>query len=902
MKKFTLERQIQIAFLLAFITLSLISYYSYHSVRNLSDAVKRERDTKLVLDTLNQTMILMLNNETGGRGYALTGNKIFLEPFDESKDRVKNQLVELNKLLKDSPLQVDNLQKLSVEIDKKLQLIKTVNDVRNHEGVERTAEIVNIGFEKEVMDNIRSIIQEIENEENKNLKIQEDALAYNLRFTYWIILFGGIGGVFSIGLANLAIFRETVRRTRAEKNLIETNKSLECRVNERTTQLTALNQELEQNSTFVKATLNSLLAHIAVVNKSGEILVVNEQWEKFAVNNCAGENLYKTGIGENYLEVCYKASHKDPIAKEVYENLNKILKGEQKAFKIEYPCHSPTEDRWFILQINSLINENNGAVISHFDITDRKKIENDLKLSEEFNRSIYENSPDCVKVLGIDGTLISMNSCGMKLMEIEDFESFRGKFWIDFWEGEENLKAQNALDLALIGKPNQFEGYCKTTKGILKCWEVSVNPIFDQDGKAIRLVTTSRDVTQRKVAEIERNKLLESEKTARQEAEISNRLRDEFLATVSHELRAPLNSILGWGKMLQQRKLDETTSQKAIESIVRNANSQNRLIEDLLDVSRIISGKVRLEVVKVKLNELVASAIESVSPAAEAKNITLKFTEDSKVGHISGDPNRLQQVIWNLLTNAIKFTPNGGEVKVKIKKLKNEVEILVNDTGIGIKEEFLSQIFKRFSQADSSTVRKFGGLGLGLAIVRHIVEMHGGNVRVNSKGENKGATFIVTLPLLNELQDNEPDKEIQEIKKELINFPSDIDLEGMLILIVDDEAESRQMLQQALTLYNTTVITASNVKEALEQIKTKKPDVIVSDIGMPGEDGYTLIKKIRGISDETSKIPAVALTGFARSQDRARALISGFQNHVSKPVEIEELVTVIAGITGRLNF
>lgn len=899
MKRFTIERRIQLAFLLAFITLSLIGYFSYHSVRNLSEALKEEKETQQILQHLSETLILVLNSETGGRGYALTGNNIFLEPFDTSKDKIKTQIKELQTLLKDNPEQTKNLKKLEIEIDQKLNFIKTLNDVRENADVERTAEIVNSLFEKKSMDNIRQIIKGIEDEETNTLKIREDALASNLRFTYWILLFGSIGGVFSIGLANLAIFLETVKRTKAEKELKETNKNLETRVEERTLQLSAANQELEKNSDFVRATLDSLSAHIAVVDRTGKILVVNEQWEKFSNVNGGDEMNLKTSVGENYLEVCRQAGKKDKIASSVFNNLSKILEGKRQTYRIEYPCHSPNEERWFILQINPLVSENGGAVISHFDITDRKKIENELRISDEFNRSIYENSPDCVTVLEPNGTLLSMNTNGMYLMEIEDFKPFIGRVWTDFWDGKEPQKALQAVEMARNGKANQFEDYGKTAGGTLKYWEITVNPIFDDKGKPIRLISTLRDVTERKEAETERDKLFQSEQTARHDAEIANRMRDEFLATVSHELRAPLNSILGWGKMLQQGKLNQEMSSKAIDSIVRNANSQNRLIEDLLDVSRIISGKVRLEIVKVKLNKLVETALESVSPAADAKNIRLNFIEDAKVSNISGDPNRLQQVIWNLLTNAIKFTPHGGEVTVEIKRLKSEVEILVSDTGIGIKEEFLPHIFKRFSQADSSSVRKFGGLGLGLAIVRHIVEMHGGNVKVISEGENTGAVFIVSLPLIVDKQDYQINNDTQELKKEFLTAQKNISLEGLLILIVDDEIESRQMLLQALMLYGATVITASNVKDALDQINAKNPDIIVSDIGMPEDDGYSLIKKVRALPNEKGQIPAIAVTAFSRAQDRARALNSGFQNHISKPVEIERLATIIAEITGR---
>ncbi|MGI8493701.1 MAG: hybrid sensor histidine kinase/response regulator, partial [Pyrinomonadaceae bacterium] len=582
--------------------------------------------------------------------------------------------------------------------------------------------------------------------------------------------------------------------------------------------------------------------------------------------------------------------------KAVLENLEAILDGRKSNYYFEYPCHTPEEERWFILQANALHEERGGAVISHVNITDRKKGEIQLKNSEEFNRSIFENSPDCIKILELDGTLHTMNFNGLCIMEIDDFETFAGKQWSDLWEGEENKAAVKAVETARNGKTGRFSGYCKTAKGNLKYWDVTVAPVFDAEGKTRRLISTSRDITERNLAEQEREKLLQNEKDARREAEVANRLRDEFLATVSHELRAPLNAILGWGRMMQQGKLDEKSTVKAIETIVRNAESQNRLIEDLLDVSRIISGKLRLEVITVNPTNVVEAAMETVRPAAEAKNITLEISEDSELSHISGDPNRLQQVIWNLLSNAIKFTPNDGTVRVEVKRHNSYAEIMVSDSGVGIKKEFLPHVFDRFRQADASSIRKFGGLGLGLAIVRHLTEMHGGTVQVNSDGENQGSTFTVKLPLI--LPENEASGYESKSADNLLNEHSKISLDGLLILVVDDEEDTRQLMVQSLTYYGATVTTADSAVEGLTEFKDKNPDVLVSDIGMPEEDGYSLIRKIRLIDEN---IPAIALTAFARAQDRVRALASGFQTHVAKPVEPDELATVIASLTGRLK-
>jgi PAS domain S-box-containing protein len=427
-------------------------------------------------------------------------------------------------------------------------------------------------------------------------------------------------------------------------------------------------------------------------------------------------------------------------------------------------------------------------------------------------------------------------------------------------------------------------------------------PQIDSSGEVVQLVGNCRDITEQREAENEREEILKKEQAARRDAEIANRLRDEFLATVSHELRAPLNSILGWGRLLEKEILDRQTTRKAVETIIRNAEAQNHLIEDLLDVSRIISGKLRLEISTIKPVKVIEAAMETIRPAAEAKSITLEIKSLSPISHISGDPNRLQQIIWNLLSNAIKFTPNGGKVSVELERTNEDIEIRVSDTGIGIEEDFLPFVFDRFRQADASSIRKFGGLGLGLAIVRHIAEMHGGTVSALSEGENKGSTFIIKLPVAVASQAEE-NAETQEISGNPAseNAPQ-INLDGLLILAVDDEEDTRHLLVQSLSLYGATVITAKSAEEALTALQDKNPDILVSDIGMPDEDGYSLIRKVRALSDDHQKnIPAIALTAFTRAQDRMRAMTTGYQNHISKPVEPDELATVIASLTGRLR-
>jgi signal transduction histidine kinase len=399
----------------------------------------------------------------------------------------------------------------------------------------------------------------------------------------------------------------------------------------------------------------------------------------------------------------------------------------------------------------------------------------------------------------------------------------------------------------------------------------------------------------------EREQLLVSEKSARAEAEAASRLKDEFLATVSHELRTPLTAVLGWIHILRGGKLDDAAATHALEIIERNARSQNQLIEDLLDVSRIITGKLRLDVRPVDAAAIIESAIEAVLPAAEAKEIRVQKILDTRMSSILGDPARLQQVIWNLLSNAIKFTPHGGRVLVRLERINSHIEISVSDSGEGIKEEFLPFVFDRFRQADGTSARRFGGLGLGLAIVRHLVELHGGTVQATSSGDGTGAMFMVKLPLLPVYQRETEGEHVHPTASDTAPLPIEYpdDLAGLKILVVDDEADTLELIKVLLGQCGAAVTTARSVAEAVEVLERMLPDVIISDIGMPFEDGFELIRKVRQLPpDKGGKIPAVALTAYARAEDRLRVLRSGYQMHVSKPVELAELVAVVANVTG----
>jgi PAS domain S-box-containing protein len=421
---------------------------------------------------------------------------------------------------------------------------------------------------------------------------------------------------------------------------------------------------------------------------------------------------------------------------------------------------------------------------------------------------------------------------------------------------------------------------------------VTVSPIRDSSGRIIGASKIARDVTERKRAEEERKQLLEAEQKARRDAEAASRAKDDFLATVSHELRTPLSPILTWTRILKTGGLDADKARRALDSIERSARTQAQLVEDLLDISRIISGKLRLDVRPVRLATVIDAAIEVIRPAADAKGVELQVILDRDVGPVSGDAERLQQVVWNLLSNAVKFTPKDGRVTVLLERDNEDLRVTVRDTGTGIRPEFLPHVFERFRQADIGPTRAHGGLGLGLAIVRHMVEAHGGTVEVESEGEGRGTAFSVRLPLL---RPRAPETSDRRDRTRPANdpFPS---LAGVSLLVVDDEPDSNEAVRELLALCGADVRVAGSAKHAREILRRWKPDVLVSDVAMPGEDGYAFIADLRSHNGDAAQLPALALTAYASRSDKIRLLAAGFQAHVSKPLDPTELIRVVLSL------
>lgn len=443
------------------------------------------------------------------------------------------------------------------------------------------------------------------------------------------------------------------------------------------------------------------------------------------------------------------------------------------------------------------------------------------------------------------------------------------------------------------GKPVldiELSGETAAQPGVQRTWRESWYPLQD-DGQVIGINIVCEEISDRKQLEIEREQLLQKEQAARKQAEDSNRIKDEFLAVLSHELRTPLNPILGWSKLLKTGRLKADKTAEALEAIERNAELQARLIEDLLDISRIIQGKITLNTSTVNLVAITQSAIDTVRLALENKKIQLQTIIQPNIGQVEGDPARLQQILWNLLSNAVKFTPLTGKITVKLEQIASYVQITISDTGKGISPEFLPHIFNYFWQEDSSITRKFSGLGLGLAIVRNLVELHGGSITAHSPGIGKGATFTIKLPITDHAEISEQNQQPN----------TSLDLSEIQVLVVDDDTDSLEFVTFVLKMYHAEVITASSGLEALQILAHSQPNVLVSDLGMPQMNGYQLLQEIRNsISNNNREIPAIALSAYAGEFYQQQALAVGFQIHIPKPTEPEALASAVARLAGRI--
>jgi PAS domain S-box-containing protein len=534
----------------------------------------------------------------------------------------------------------------------------------------------------------------------------------------------------------------------------------------------------------------------------------------------------------------------------------------------------------------------------------------DLEQASARLAAIIASSEDAIISKTLNGVVTSWNGAAQRLFGFTA-EEMIGQSILRIIP--EELQHEETDILTKLRRGERIERY-ETTRmhkeGHRLEISLTVSPVRDSSGTIVGAAKIAHDITARRRAEHalhareaqlaklleERELFLESERLARSEAERLSHVKDEFLATLSHELRTPLNAIQGWVTLLRTRQVGAGDLERGLETIERNVRNQAQIVNDLLDMSRIISGKVHLEVQPLHLHDIVNSAIETLHQSATAKNIRIRSMLDSSIGLVRGDPNRLQQVLWNLLSNAVKFTPSGGRIQVVLERVNSHVEICIEDSGVGIRAEFLPHVFDRFRQADPSTTRRYGGLGLGLSIVKNLVELHGGSVRVKSPGENQGSTFIVALPISYVRAE---EREVRSRTRAADSVrPVDLPhLDDVSVLIVDDEPDGRDLIARLLAERGARTTCVSNAADALDVLAAQRFDILLSDIGMPDVDGFELIQRVRLMdASRSGPIPAIAITAYARPEDRQRSLLAGFNMHLSKPLEAGELIASIAGL------
>ncbi|MFH7024194.1 MAG: PAS domain S-box protein [Heteroscytonema crispum UTEX LB 1556] len=697
--------------------------------------------------------------------------------------------------------------------------------------------------------------------------------------------------------ANQQLQAQIAERQRIEEELRKYQNHLEFLVTERTNEITQSNEQLQQEIVERQRILSvlrrseeryrSLIEATSQIiwhtSPEGELVTEQPGWSAFT-----GQT-YDEFRGWGWLN----AIHPDDQAHTAQMWSTAVANG--TSYEVEHRLRR-YDGEYRDMSVRGIpILEGDGSIREwigvHTDISDRKRAEEALRQSEERYRYLAEAIPQLVWTTDADG---QCNYVNQKLCEYTGltFEEVKGEAWL-LAIHPDDLQPSHEVWINALQSGCFYQDEYRFRRGFDGSYRwhlIRGVPLKDEYGNVVKWFGTCTDIHEQKQIEVERARLLELEKTARAKAEEANRIKDEFLAVLSHELRTPLNPILGWSRILQSRKLDEKKIAQATATIERNAKLQLQLIEDLLDVSRILQGKLPLNIANVNLKSIILAALETRNLAVEAKSIQVTTILPENVGQVAGDSTRLQQVVWNLLSNAVKFTPNGGRIEVKLAQVDSYAQITVSDTGKGISAEFLPFVFDYFRQADSSTTRKFGGLGLGLALVRNIVEMHGGTVAAESLGENQGAKFIVCLPLLV----NEKPSITSEENYSSFSASDSLTLAGVQILVVDDEPDSLDYIAFVLEQEGASVITVSSGIEALQVIIKAKPDILISDIGMPDMNGYELMRQVRNLAPENKgEIKAIALTAFAGNGDRQQVLKAGFGMHISKPVNPEDLVAAV---------
>jgi PAS domain S-box-containing protein len=878
-------RSIGIALILMLLPLT-IAGISCWNTQLVHESGRWVAHTHEVVSAIDALLLTTQEAETGERGYLITGNDAYLEPYRIAVSKVPLQIARLRKLTADNPDQQTHIKILEEQIAVRFNELQRIIDLCKGEGFAVARDAVLEGKGEHEMEAIRD-------QAAATMKVEKDLLEARRRRTqsgYQI----GIASEIIAGLLGAALVmfawhllrRDFVARLQASAALGEAQRQ----VNETRALLEVLMASAPVGIAFFDREMRygSINAYLAEING-------------FPV---------EAHIGRTASEIPGIAAQADHLFRQALETMNPLLNLEVR----DESSNSSGVQKMWLASWFPVSRENGkacGVGLIVQDITERKRIEEQLRLNVERYR------------LAIDAAELGTFYCPVPLGPIFWNTKCKEHFWLP---PEEDVNFE--LFYAIL-HPDDREPTRQAIETALRdhgIYDVEYRTVapdgqrtrwirakgcgyYDAQGALTRFDGITIEITGPKQIQAERDELLIQERRARAQVEQASQAKDEFLATLSHELRSPLMAILGWTQLLRSTNQENpATWKEGLAVIERNTHAQVQLIEDLLDISRIISGKLRMDVCSVDLPAVIKAAIDVVQPTARAREIRLETMIDPRAGPVPGDPNRLQQVAWNLLSNAIKFTPKRGRVQVILARINSHVEITVSDTGKGIPAEFLPHVFERFTQLDSSSTRAHQGLGLGLAICRHLVELHGGSIYADSEGEDKGSTFRVKLPLAIALDPSSVSVAETRVhplirgdsKATMDNLPQE--LEGISVLAVDDDPGARRLLEQVLTYCKATVTVVATAQEALEAVEQLRPHVLLCDIEMPGEDGYSLLRRIRALGPERGgNIAAAALTAYARGEDRTRALRAGFQLYVSKPVEITELVTVVTNLAGRVT-
>lgn len=858
-----------------------------------STANERVERAYQVIDAIGQILDRLVDAEAAMRGYLLTGDTALLQPYQQMRAEAAQLRGQLERLVEGNAEQTARARQLNAAVETKLDemaLVLIPYEAGHAEtGLARFRE----GHARRAMATVRALAAEMRSAESALLAAgaTEARLARRAALGFG---FASVLGAVVVGFVAFMVHQGFERRRVEYERELATRRQAELAAREAT-------EDLRESEGLNRSILGSSADCITLLHADGRLASINDPGLAL-FERAHADGLVGRPWPEMWGPSATLASHAVETARETGE--------------ARFQGRSPTaagRDKWWDVLITA-IRDGRGDVGQFVsiarDITEQKQAEQQLRESELEFRTLADTLPEIVWRTRPDGYHDYFNErwyeyTGMPRPDEPGGEQATGGLgqgwsWKDYLHpGDFDETLRRWTDCLASGEPYHAEYRLRGLDGTYRWFIARALPLRDDQGAIVRWFGTCTDIEDQKRAEDERSQVLASERAARSEAERTARMKDEFVSTLSHELRTPLNAILGWVGILKQDQSSDTL-ERAVEVIDRNARRQSQMIDDLLDVSRIISGKLRIDVQRVDLASVIDEALASARPAADAKGVRLTKVLGS-AGVIQGDPGRLQQIVWNLVVNAIKFTPRDGRVQVTLRRVNSHVEVEVSDTGQGIRPEFLPHVFQRFRQADASSTRKHGGLGLGLAIVKNLAELHGGSVDAASEGEGRGATFTVRLPVA--MSQSDAPRPAATTVAEVEAAPPGLRqlLQGLTVLALDDEPDGRELVQRLLEDAGARVVTAGSAAEALDLLTQGRvaPDVILSDIGMPEQDGYDFMRRVRRLDGAVAMAPAAALTALARVEDRKRALMAGYQAHLAKPVDPAELVAMVASLAGR---